>query len=242
MSRRAIATGLSKPTRPKSLDSAVLDSLAAYVERHSIIPASKLPSERVLCEALGVGRSTVREALKRWEALGIVEMRHGSGVYLRVAVSPKLLHVPLVLARPSKVKSLLHILEVRRALEGEAAACCATSATEDDISAIGTALDVMESAHRAGNGSEADWQFHQLVYESTGNPFFPQIIQSMRSLLHQLWENPLELPDFAAASFPFHRTMYDAIARRDPHMARAEAWKLIDSVSKEIREAFPDEA
>ena len=72
-----------------------------------------------------MGRSTVREALKRWEALGIVEMRQGSGAYLRVAVSPNLLHVPLVLARPSKVKNLLQILQVRRALEGEAAAICA---------------------------------------------------------------------------------------------------------------------
>src|SRR5207247_1438719 len=163
-----------------------------------------------------------------WEALGIVEMRHGSGVYLKVAVSPMLLHVPLILARPSKVKNLLQILEVRRALEGEAAAVCATSASAADITAIGVALDAMESAHQAGNGSEADWQFHLLVYQSTGNPFFPQIIQSMRSLLRQLWENPLELPDFAAASFPHHRAMYDAITRRDPHAARAEAWKLID--------------
>ena len=241
-SRRAIATGLSKSARPKSLDSAVLDSLAAYVDRHSIAPGSRLPSERALCEALGVGRSTVREALKRWEALGIVDMRHGSGIYLKVAVSPKLLHVPLILARPSKVKNLLQILEVRRALEGEAAAVCATFAAEDDVAAIGLALDAMESAHRAGNGSEADWQFHQLVYEATGNPFFPQIIQSMRGLLHQLWENPLELPDFAAASFPYHRTMFAAILSRDPEAARAEAWKLIDSVSTEIREAFPDEA
>ena len=241
-SKRAIATGLSRSARPKSLDSAVLDSLAAYVDRHSIAPGSRLPSERVLCEALEVGRSTVREALKRWEALGIVEISHGSGVYLKVAVSPKLLHVPLILTRPSKVKNLLQILEVRRALEGEAAAVCAVSAAEDDISAIGMALDAMESAYRAGKGPEADWQFHELVYQSTGNPFFPQIIQSMRSLLHQLWENPLELPDFAAASFPYHRTMYDAIACRDPHAARAEAWKLIDSVSNEIREAFPDEA
>jgi DNA-binding FadR family transcriptional regulator len=63
----------------------------------------------------------------------------------------------------------------------------------------------------------------------------------MRDLLHQLWENALALPDFAAASHPFHRTMYEAIARRNPKKARAEAWKLIDSVEREIREAFPDE-
>lgn len=106
---------------------------------------------------------------------------------------------------------------------------------------MGVALSRMEAAHAKGNGSEEDWQFHQSIYHATGNPFFPQIIQSMRDLLHQLWENALALPDFAATSFPFHRTMYEAIVRRDPHAARAEAWKLIDSVELEIREAFPDE-
>ena len=65
-----------KPVRPKSLDSAVLDELASYVDGSGMAPGSKLPSERELCEVLGVGRSTVREALKRWKALGIVEMRH----------------------------------------------------------------------------------------------------------------------------------------------------------------------
>ena len=95
------------------------------------------------------------------------------------------------------------------------------------------------AARGAGDGSAADWEFHQSIFNSTGNPFFPQLIGSMRDLLHQLWENALELPDFAEASLPFHRTMYEAIRRRDPETARAEAWKLIDSVETEIREAFP---
>jgi GntR family transcriptional regulator, transcriptional repressor for pyruvate dehydrogenase complex len=234
--------GLQKPVRPRSLDFAILESLAAYVENAKILPQSRLPSERVLCEALGVGRSSLREALKRWEALGIIEMRKGSGAFLKVAVSPNLLHVSLVLGRPTKVKNLLQILQVRRALEGEAAALCALRASDREIAAIEAALVKMEAAYIRNGGSDEDWQFHQLIIATTGNPFFPQIIQSMRDLLHQLWENALALPDFAHASHPFHRTMYEAIARRDADSARMEAWKLIDSVKQEIREAFPDEA
>lgn len=231
-----------RPVRPKSLDAAVLDSLATFVDGQAIKPGSKLPSERVLGEALGVGRSTVREALKRWEALGIIELRHGSGAYLRVAVSPNLLHVPLVLARPSKVNNLLQILQVRRALEGEAAALCASDASDEDIALIGRDLEQMEAQHGRGDSSEEDWSFHQSIFHATGNPFFVQIIQSMRDLLHQFWENPLDLPNFADASYPFHRSMYEAICRHDPEAARGEAWKLIDSVAREIREAFPHEA
>lgn len=233
---------LLKPARPVSLEEAVLRSLAEFVEHAGFGPGDKLPSERDLCEALGVGRSTVREALKRWEALGIIERRQGSGIVLRAEVGPNIVHVPLVLARPSKVQNLLQILQVRHALEGEAAALCATSASQEAIDTIGEALDRMEAAHAAGDGSAADWEFHQTIYVSTGNPFFPQIIQSMRDLLHQLWENTLKLPDFAEASFPYHRSMFEAIRRRDPESARAEAWKLVSSVEREIREAFPDDA
>jgi DNA-binding FadR family transcriptional regulator len=216
--------------------------LAAYVEAARIALGQKLPSERMLCERLQVSRPTVREALKRWEALGIVEMRKGSGVYLRKPVGRNIVHVPLVLNQASKVKGLLYGLQVRRALEGEAAAICATSASADRLAMIEKALSAMESAHARGNSSEEDWEYHQSIIEATGNPLFTQIIQSMRDLVHQFWENPLQIPNFAEASFPFHRSMFDAIARRDPERARAEALKIIDSVGQEIREAYPNEA
>ncbi len=234
--------GLPKRVTRKTLDSAILDFLATFVDEHGIKPGDRLPSERVLGESLGVGRSSVREALKRWETLGIIKLQQGRGAFLKVAVSPNLLHVPLLLARPNKVRDLLQILQVRRALEGEAAAVCAVSASSEAVAGIGAALLRLEASHAAGNGSEADWEFHQSIYNATGNPFFPQIIQSMRDLLHQLWENALGLQDFAETSYPFHRSMYEAIARRNAADARAEAWKLIDSVENEIREAFPDDA
>ena len=240
MSRRS-TKALPKKAMPISLEEAVLKSLASFVEEAGFGPGDRLPSERDLSEALGVGRSTVREALKRWEALGIIERRQGSGIFLLARVGPNIVHVPLVLAKPSRVRNLLQILQVRRALEGEAAAICALAASDDKIVAIGEALERLEREHAAGDGSAADWNFHQLIFHSTGNPFFPQIIQSMRELLHQLWENALALPDFAEASHPYHRTMFEAIRRRDPEGARAEAWKLIDSVEREIREAFPND-
>lgn len=230
------------PVKSQTLDSAVIDALATYVEEARIALGQKLPSERALCERLEVSRPTVREALKRWEALGIVEMRKGSGVYLRKPVGRNILHVPLVLNQSSKVKGLLYGLQVRRALEGEAAAICASSASADRIAMIEAALNRMETAHAKGNSSEEDWEYHQSIIEATGNPLFTQIIQSMRDLVHQFWENPLQLPNFAEASFPFHRSMFDAIARRDPETARAEALKIIDSVGSEIREAYPNEA
>ena len=238
---RANFEGMLKAIRPRSLDSAVLDALASFIESAGIEPGSRLPSERLLCGQLGVSRPTLREALKRWEALGIVEMRKGAGAFLKASVSPNLLHVPLVLARPEKVESLLQVLQVRRALEGEAAAICAKSASADDIAEIEQALIRLETARALGDDADEDWQFHQTIYAAAANPFFTRITQSMQNLMHQFWENPLNLPNFAAASHPYHRTMFEAIARRDEDGARLEAWKIIDSVELDIRRAFPDE-
>jgi GntR family transcriptional repressor for pyruvate dehydrogenase complex len=237
----AVAHGLLKPLRQRTLDTAVLDSLAAYVEAAAIVPGDRLPSERVLCERLAVSRPTVREALKRWEALEIIELRKGSGAYLRTAVGPNLIHVPLVLAKPTKIRNLLEALQIRRALEGEAAAICARSAGPARIAEIEAALIKMEAAHAVGDSSEEDWEFHQSIIAATENPLFTQIIQSMRDLMHQFWENPLKLPNFAAATYPFHRRMFEAIARHDGEGARGEALRIIDSVEAEIRGAFVDE-
>ena len=220
---RASFDGMLKAIRPRSLDSAVLDALASFIESAGFEPGSRPPSERLLCERLGVSRSTLRGALNCWETLGIIEMRKGAGAFLIASVSPNLLHVPLVLARPEKVESLLQILQVRRALEGEAAAICAKSASADDIAEIEQALIRMESARAFGDDSEEDWQFHQAIYSAAANPFFTKIIQSMQNLMHQFWENPLNLPNFAAASHPYHRTMFEAIARRDEEGARLAA-------------------
>ena len=233
--------GLLKPLRLRTLDSAVLDSLGVYIEAAGIMPGDRLPSERLLCERLAVSRPTVREALKRWEALGIIDMRKGSGAYLRTLVGPNLVHVPLVFTRPTKIRNLLEALQIRRALEGEAAAICARSASPERLAQIEAALLKMEAAHARGDSSQEDWEYHQSIIAATENPLFTQIVESMRDLMHQFWENPLKLPNFAAASYPFHRKMFEAIVRRDPEGARTGALSIIDSVEMEIREALARE-
>src|SRR4051812_10480243 len=101
--------------------------------REALGPGKKLPTERILAERLKVSRNTVREALTRWEGLGLVERRQGSGTYLKAAVSLDMLHMPLTLAAGNDFSSLMQTLEIRRALEAEAAALCAVRAGRADL-------------------------------------------------------------------------------------------------------------
>ncbi len=230
------ASTMLRPIQAPTRDEAVLDTIAAFVEEAALGPGDRLPAERELAERLGVSRSTIREALKRWEGLGIVRMRKGAGVFLLRPVAKDSVHVPLML-NGSEAERLTHALEIRRLLEPEAAALCAIRASNTEIGAIEMALDISEAAFRMRDGmnAEEDWAFHQSVLRACGNPLFDQIVDGLRPLFHLFWENPLHMADFGQASFPFHRHMFEAIARRDPSAARKAALAIISSVDDDIR-------
>ena len=220
------------PVQPIARDDAVLKALAGFVLQEGLGPGERLPTERILADRLKVSRNTVREALTRWEGLGLVERRQGSGTYLKAAVSPDMLHMPLTLAGGQDFEGLMQTLEIRRALEAEAAALCAQRATNESLAAIADKLETMERIFHetSGESSDADWEFHQSIYRASGNPLFEQMIAAMQNLFHRFWEHPLGVRDFGHASFPYHRTLYERIAARDPEGARAEALKLIATV------------
>lgn len=225
------------PIKSTARDDAVLATLAAFISDTGIGPGERLPTERILAERLKVSRNTVREALTRWEGLGLVERRQGSGTYLKADVSPDMLHMPLTFAGGNDFATLMHTLEIRRSLESEAAALCASRASEKDIAMIAEKLEIMETEarERPGLSSAEDWEFHVAVYRASGNPLFSQIISAMQGLFHRFWEHPLGVHDFGEASFPYHRTVYERIVARDPEGARAEALKLIATVEADLR-------
>ncbi|RUX01674.1 FadR family transcriptional regulator [Mesorhizobium sp. M8A.F.Ca.ET.059.01.1.1] len=225
------------PIQTTARDDAVLKALVGFVRAEALQPGERLPTERILAERLKVSRNTVREALTRWEGLGLVERRQGSGTYLKAAVSPDMLHLPLTLAGGNDFTSLMQTLEIRRALEAEAAALCAERASPADIAEIERKLDIMEQAFRTldGMSSEEDWEFHQAIYRVSGNPLFEQIIAAMHELFHRFWEHPLGVRDFGHASFHYHRTIYERIAAHDLEGARAEALKLIATVEDDLK-------
>jgi GntR family transcriptional repressor for pyruvate dehydrogenase complex len=235
--KRFVINPILSPIHTPSRDDAVLHALVDFVTGEGLKPGDRLPTERVLAEHLKVSRTTVREALTRWQELGLVERRQGSGTYLKAAVTRNMLHLPLTLPSGNDFNSLMHTLEIRRGLEAEAAVLCAERASDEDITFIEQKLIKMEEAFHARHGMSADedWDFHLAVFRTSGNPLFEQIIAAMYEMFHRFWEHPLGVRDFGHASFPYHRTLFNAIAARDPAGARAEALKLIATVEDDLK-------
>ncbi|CPR17264.1 FadR family transcriptional regulator [Brenneria goodwinii] len=215
-------------------DSLVLDALTRYVAQTGTAVGEKLPSEQLLAEELGVSRNTVREALKRWETLGIIMRKKGSGTFLRASVSMN--DSFLSLRFKNDAENMLHALEVRRIIECQACALAAARATEDDLSQIELRLEDMERVHLSiGTAGAEDWLFHAAIYQAAHNPLLLKIIEGLYDTLHAFFESPPEQALFSD-SFPLHRTLFDAIRLRDPQQASLVSQQILDITERDLKD------
>lgn len=199
--------------------SAVAKRLLEIFTSGDIEPGTRLPPERQLASTLGVGRSAVREALAALEILGIVDVRPGSGTYLRGSASellPQTLSWGLMLDEPKT----LELIEVRGALEIYAARLAATRMSDDALERLGARVDEMRaSVDDLQAFVEADLQFHLELARSIDNTVLLDLLQSIRSLLRVWVDRAVQEPEEALAAIREHAAVHAALATRDPDAA-----------------------
>ncbi|MBI4921285.1 MAG: FadR family transcriptional regulator [Devosia nanyangense] len=213
---------------------AVLDALADMIERAGLGVGDRLPPEITLAEHLGVGRSTIREALNRWEGLGLIKRKRGAGTFLSARVPSSKGLVPTMIRLEGE--ALLRLMEVRRALENDVVRKATVNASRSqraEISRLCDALLTEVYAHRPWR--KADWAFHGAIYDASGNPMFGQILSRLDHALERSAESPFGRDEFGMESFPPHRHLADAIVAADPDRACAAINHILDIVEGEIR-------
>jgi DNA-binding FadR family transcriptional regulator len=150
-----------------SLVDQVIDQLKDQITSGFWRLNAKIPTETVLAEQLGVGRNTVREAVRALTHAGLLECRQGDGTYVRATSE-----LSGAMLRRLRRAEQLEILEVRRALEVEAARLAATRRTDADVVRIDAALAARDEAWEAGDPEafvESDLVFHMAVVHATHN-------------------------------------------------------------------------
>jgi DNA-binding FadR family transcriptional regulator len=224
-----------EPLPPRDRIDGVTRALTTFIGQSDLKPGERLPTERQLMVALAVGRSTVREVMRQFQARGILEARKGSGTYLLRTVSSSAIHMPLVIDAGSLADRLLLTLEVRRGIEVEASVAAARRASPGDLAAIEAKLAAMERVHLdKGTAGREDLAFHLAIYDATGNPLFRQILEQIREGFERFFAKPFDRPDFARRSFPLHRELFDAIRSRDPERAREKTLAILAIVEEDI--------
>ena len=226
-----------QPLPPIDRGRQVTEALATYIDQASLKAGDRLPAERELMAALAVGRSTIREVIRHFQALGVMETRKGSGTYLLKPVTSATVHMPLSFETAHVRDILLRTLEVRRGIECEANMVAARRRTAADLVTIEEKLVEMERVQIAkGTSGPEDLAFHLAIYDATHNPHVRQLLEQMRGAFERFWEKPFDRPDFARRSFPFHRTLFNAIAAQDTEAARRETLKILDIVEEDIKD------
>ena len=228
----SLALGGSIPSA--SAVTEVTRRLLDYFTSDTVQPGSRLPPERQLASSLEVGRSAVREALAALEVLGVVEVRPGSGTYLRSSTSellPQTLSWGMLLGAP-KTRELIG---VRHGLEVQAARLAASSITDDGLRHLAAHLKTMRANRTSLDAFvAADLRFHQEVAEGSGNALLDQMLQSVRSLLRVWVERAVRDPKHVRTTCTQHAAILKALRGRDPDAA-ADAMNLhMDSAGRRL--------
>lgn len=213
---------------------AVLDALADMVERAGLGIGDRLPTELTLAERLGVGRSTIREALNRWEGLGLIKRKRGAGTFLAARIPSSKGGAPTMTRLEGE--ALLRLLEVRRALETEVVRKAAVNARPKQREEISRLCDaVLTEVYANRPWRPADAAFHGAIYEASGNPMFGQIIATLVFAFERSKESPFGRDEFGMDSWPPHRVLADAILAADPDAAVGAITTILDAVEGEVR-------
>lgn len=223
-----------EPIDTPSRGVAVLEAMAEMVERAGLGVGDRLPPEVAIAQALGVGRSTIREALNRWEGLGLIRRRRGDGTYLTARVRTS--QGPLPTMVQLEGEAILRLLDTRRVIEAGTVRRAATNATLAQRQQIAQACNTLLATVEAGRPYRAaDLAFHAAICDATGNPMFGQLLQHMDEALERSAESPFAVPGFGLRSFPSHRTLSDAVVSGNADAAEAALNTLLDLVEDEIR-------
>ena len=211
-----------KAIRPNRMSDQVFEQLRELVFRGHLKPGEKLMPERNLVEQLGVSRPTIRDAISRLVATGILEHRQGKGTFVRPSFSRA--NNPLAIAMGAPESSLQDLLEVRMGLECNAAALAAQRANEDDLHVLENCIKEIQQEVLLGRlGAEADVSFHMAISYATKNPAQVHIMRNFydflflgieESLLH-LYEEQPEIENIRE----HHTKIVNAIRNHDPDQA-----------------------
>jgi GntR family transcriptional repressor for pyruvate dehydrogenase complex len=213
----------------------VYEDVARQIERlilKKLRPGDKLPSERELAEMLAVSRSSIRDAIRSLELIGMVEPRQGAGTIVR-EISPDSLANPLANALKRKEELVGELLDFRKMLEPPLAARAAAHVSTDEISEMEEILARQEEKLRKGESAIAeDSEFHYAVALASGNSVVLKVLDILMDLLRDTRERSLQIEGRPQKSLAGHRRILAAIKRHDAEAAKSAMRRHIEDVEE----------
>lgn len=205
-------------TRP-SLSDALTERVLELISAGGLRPGDRLPSARELSERFAVTTPTLREALRRLEATGAVQMRHGSGIYVGADLERFVIPNPNV--RQLQSDQMLQLLDARLLIEPPLAAMTARRGDPADLDRLSTVLD-QAGRHLEGEDAELDTAnrtFHRAAARASGNAVLGEVIDSLLSVHAGEQREILRIFDDRTRDHDEHRAILAAMRAGDAERA-----------------------
>ncbi len=212
--------------RGKALPDQIVDALRAEIASGALGPGQRLPTEKELCEAYGVSRPVVREAIGRLKHDGLITSRQGSGAFVSEEGASNVFR--LEVGHLEDGVELQHIIELLVAVEVAVAEKAALRRTPAQLARLKRALLAIDASIAAGKeGVEEDMLFHRSVADASGNPFFRELTDFLevraRKFIRTARTNSARLVGMPRIVQKEHAAIYESIRRRDAAAARRAA-------------------
>ena len=219
-------------------DEAIL-KIKEMIRAGELGPGDRLPPEKELSEALGLSRSSLREAVKALEIIRVLDVRRGDGTYVTSLTPDTLLDAMSFVVDIHQDSSLLELFEVRRILEPAAAAMAAARVASPDIEELRGLLTALGDSPTVDELVAHDQVFHRRIAELAGNAYLTSLLETLSSstLRARIWRG-LSEEGSTERSLTEHRLIVDALARGDAALVSARATVHIDGVAEWLRRAI----
>lgn len=203
----------------------VREQLLAAIQSGEYPAGALLPSERRLCEAFGVSRVSVREALAGLEAMGVITIQHGRGAFVREALGEEF--APFAGYVELHRDEIIDLLRIRGALDGVAAEVVAERKDARALRTIQAKHKAFVNAVKKQTGPEElatlDVAFHLSIADAAGGQFLPDILKDLNGILEESRHIVFRREGQPALSAEQHGAIVDAIASHDPQAANRAA-------------------
>lgn len=235
-----------RPVNRRSLSDEIVEQIVDLISKDVLKPGARLPGERDLCKRFGVGRTSLREALRSLSVMGILEGRVGEGTFV-ANDSDRYLEKTLqwsLLLDPKRVKDLV---ETRLVLESQNASLAAQRATRENLSMVAQNIEGMEDLlERPDQFLECDLEFHLLIARATQNTILYSLLSMTRGYLHEWIKGMLARPMSEVTrrtrlSLEEHHTIFQAIGSGDSERAQQAMKGHILSSSADLPSKASDE-
>ncbi|BBY66018.1 FadR/GntR family transcriptional regulator [Mycolicibacterium helvum] len=213
--------------------------LRALIHAGDLGPGDRLPSERELAKQLGVGRVSIREALRLLQARGYVEVRRGAtgGTFVTQLDQP---YQDWLRQMRASVNDISDILDLRIGLEGRAAALAALRRTDEQLAVMRSAIDELTDSDSRVSFRNSDARFHGALALASANPRLESAIARARGEMFAPLDK-LVFTETVESTRVGHLAIYEAVRDQDPARATRAVEDHLEQTRRELGQVISDE-